>query len=54
MTSLLPVLYHSGCLTIKDYDELIELYVLDIPNNEIRAGLMEIFTSKNSSGHAAD
>jgi len=41
MTSITPLLYHSGYVTIKDYDELTNLYTLDIPNNEIRVGLMQ-------------
>ena len=39
MTSIVPLLYQSGYLTIKDYDKEIDLYTLDIPNNEIRVGL---------------
>ena len=39
MTSIVPLLYQSGYLTIKDYDEEIDIYTLDIPNNEIRVGL---------------
>ena len=39
MTSIVPLLYQSGYLTIKDYDEEIDIYTLDIPNNEIRMGL---------------
>ena len=41
MTSVIPLLYQSGYFTIKDYNEVSELYVLDIPNTEIRIGLME-------------
>ena len=41
MTSLIPLLYQSGSLTIKDYYEEDNIYVLDIPNKEIRIGLME-------------
>ena len=41
MASIIPLLYQSGYFTIKDYDELTDLYVLDIPNTEIRIGLME-------------
>ena len=42
MTSIVPLLYQSGYLTIKDYDEEIDIYTLDIPNNEIRMGLYNI------------
>ena len=41
MESILPLLYQSGYVTIKDYDKLTELYTLDIPNGEIRVGLMQ-------------
>ena len=41
LTSMLPLLYESGYLTIKGYNPICGLYTLDIPNNEIRIGLME-------------
>ena len=41
MTTITPLLYQSGYVTIKDYDEESELYTLDIPNKEIRVGLYE-------------
>ena len=41
MKNILPLLYQSGYITIKDYDNMSKLYTLDIPNNEIRVGLME-------------
>ncbi|MDE7378153.1 MAG: ATP-binding protein [Paraprevotella sp.] len=41
LTSITPLLYQSGYLTIKDYNRYSELYTLDIPNIEIRVGLME-------------
>ena len=41
MNSLTPLLYQSGYTTIKDYNPISGLYTLDIPNNEIRVGLME-------------
>jgi len=40
MTSMIPLLYQSGYLTIKDYDKKRDLYTLDIPNKEVRDGLM--------------
>ena len=39
MTTIMPLLYQSGYITIKDYDEETELYTLAIPNKEIRVGL---------------
>ena len=41
MTSIVPLFYQSGYLTIKDYDRYDQLYTLDIPNKEIRIGLLE-------------
>ena len=41
MPSLMPLLYQSGYLTIKDYDSEVQEYLLDIPNKEIRIGLMK-------------
>ena len=41
MSSIIPLLYQGGYFTIKDYDDLTDLYVLDVPNTEIRIGLME-------------
>ena len=39
MTTVMPLLYQSGYITIKDYDCDSELYTLGIPNKEIRVGL---------------
>lgn len=41
MTNIMPLLYQSGYITIRDYDKLTELYTLDIPNREIRVGSMQ-------------
>lgn len=41
LTDITPLLYQSGYITIKDHDKEIGLYTLDIPNGEIRTGLME-------------
>ena len=40
MESIVPLLFQSGYITIKDYDPVMESYHLDIPNNEVRIGLM--------------
>ncbi len=40
LTNIIPLLYQSGYITIKDYDELSEMYTLGIPNREIRIGMM--------------
>lgn len=37
----IPLLYQSGYLTIKAYDRRRDIYTLDIPNKEVRIGLMK-------------
>lgn len=41
MMTITPLLYQSGYITIKGYDPIFETYYLDIPNNEVRIGLMK-------------
>ncbi len=41
MKAITPLLYQSGYITIKGYDELSDLYTLDLPNKEIKVGLFE-------------
>ena len=41
MKDITPLLYQSGYITIKECDRASKLYTLDIPNTEIRVGLME-------------
>lgn len=41
MTDITPLLYQSGYITIKNYSPLTNLYTLDIPNKEVRLGLMK-------------
>lgn len=41
MSSILPLFYQSGYLTIKDYDSELDVYTLGFPNKEVRVGLME-------------
>lgn len=43
MTDIVPLLYQSGYLTIKDYDDFSGLYQLNIPNREVELGLMQSF-----------
>lgn len=38
MTTIVPLLYQSGYLTIKGYDRESEIYTLSIPNREVRIG----------------
>ena len=39
MTTIVPLLYQSGYVTIKGYDKPTRLYQLALPNQEIRVGL---------------
>lgn len=41
MTDVTPLLYQSGYVTIKDCSPVTGLYTLDIPNKEVRIGLMQ-------------
>jgi hypothetical protein len=51
--SIIPLLYQTGYLTIKEYDEENEQYKLGIPNAEVRIGLLEnllpLYFSANGS-----
>ena len=42
MVSVLPLLYQSGYVTIKEYDIDMDSYRLEIPNKEVRDGLMDV------------
>ena len=39
MTTIMPLLYQSGYITIKDYNRDYNYYTLDIPNKEVKVGL---------------
>ena len=41
MTTIMPLLYQSGYITIKGYDKMSQLFTLDLPNKEIKVGLFE-------------
>ena len=41
ITNITPLLYQSGYITIKGYSPITSLYLLDIPNKEVRLGLMK-------------
>ena len=43
MTSITPLFYQSGYLTIKGYNKFSRIYTLDIPNREVELGLMQSF-----------
>ncbi len=39
MTTIMPLLYQSGYITIKDYNRDYNYYTLDVPNKEVKVGL---------------
>lgn len=39
MTTIMPLLYQSGYITIKDYNPDFEYYTLGMPNKEVKVGL---------------
>ncbi len=39
MTTIMPLLYQSGYITIKDYNREYNYYTLDVPNKEVKVGL---------------
>ena len=39
MSTLTPLLYQSGYITIKDYNKEFNYYTLDVPNKEVKVGL---------------
>lgn len=39
LTTIMPLLYQSGYMTIKGYDKMSKLYELALPNQEIKVGL---------------
>lgn len=39
MTTIMPLLYQSGYITIKKYDKDYNFYTLDVPNKEVMVGL---------------
>lgn len=55
LTTIMPLLYQSGYLTIKKYTPETDLYTLGIPNKEIRVGLfrnlLPHYLGRNKSGH---
>ena len=54
MTDITPLLYQSGYITIKDYSPLTRLYRLDLPNNEVRIGLMQSLLPNYVHQYTAD
>ncbi|WP_165157886.1 ATP-binding protein, partial [Parabacteroides sp. ZJ-118] len=54
MLDITPLLYQSGYITIKDYSSLTNLYTLDIPNKEVRIGLMKSLLPNYLRQYTAD
>lgn len=46
---LLPLIYQSGYLTIKGYDQHFKLFKLEIPNEEVRNGFLNLIAPFNTS-----
>ncbi len=44
--NMLPVIYQSGYLTIKNFDEDSNRYTLDFPNQEIKDGFLDVLLKK--------
>lgn len=50
-TNLIPVIYQSGYLTIKGYDERFKKYQLGFPNKEVEEGFLNLLLPLyNSAG----
>ena len=48
-TNLIPVIYQSGYLTIKGYDERFKKYQLGFPNKEVEEGFLNLLLPLNYS-----
>ena len=44
--NMLPVIYQSGYLTIKDFEKETRRYTLDFPNREVREGFLNVLLKK--------
>ncbi|MGN0739579.1 MAG: AAA family ATPase [Treponema sp.] len=44
--NMLPVVYQSGYLTIKDFEKETRFYTLDFPNREVEEGFLEVLLQK--------
>ena len=44
--NMLPVVYQSGYLTIKDFEKESRLYTLDFPNREVEEGFLDVLLKK--------
>jgi hypothetical protein len=48
----MPILFQTGYLTLSKYDDVLDIYTLDYPNDEVRSsylfGLLEVYMFANS------
>ena len=44
--NMLPVVYQSGYLTIKDFEKETRFYTLDFPNREVEEGFLDVLLQK--------
>ena len=54
MKTIMPLLYQSGYVTIKEYDPETRIYTLDIPNKEIKVGLFDSLLPNYVDGVSAE
>ena len=54
MPTIMPLLYQSGYITIKDYDKEFNYYTLDVPNKEVKVGLFESLLPNYLDGSYAE
>jgi len=49
---VMPILFQTGYLTLSKYDDVLDIYTLDYPNDEVRSsylfGLLEVYMSASS------
>jgi hypothetical protein len=53
-STLIPLLYQTGYLTIKEYDKEDKVYLLDFPNGEVRIGLLKNLLPFYSNANPGD
>lgn len=50
MNNPIPLIYQSGYLTIKGYDERFKNYLLEFPNEEVKYGFMDFLIPYQADG----
>ena len=51
--SLIPLLFQSGYITIKKYDENLNRYILGFPNDEVRYAFLKSLLKVHTTSHTA-